>query len=188
MLNTLLDINQIEAGSVKPEKADFPVNDLFDRLRDELTYHAHAAGLVLRVVPCALSIRSDRRLLEQMIRNLISNALKYTHSGKVLVGCRCRQGNLRIEIWDTGIGIPELNGDRFYRLASRWALVTSALARSLGEALPRCTRFHQTRARRGSVQDLSADTSHSVDGQPFVDARRAKMGETTTSQPAREFP
>ena len=42
-----------------------------------------------------------------MIRNLISNALKYTHSGKVLVGCRCRQGNLRIEIWDTGIGIPE---------------------------------------------------------------------------------
>ena len=108
MLNTLLDINQIEAGSVKPEKADFPVNDLFDRLRDELTYHAQAAGLALRVVPCALSIRSDRRLLEQMIRNLISNALKYTHSGKVLVGCRCRQGNLRIEIWDTGIGIPEV--------------------------------------------------------------------------------
>src|SRR5271155_231153 len=107
MLNTLLDINQIEAGSVKPEKADFPVNDLFDHLRDELTYHAQAAGLALRVVPCALSIRSDRHLLEQMIRNLISNALKYTHSGKVLVGCRCRQGNLRIEIWDTGIGIPE---------------------------------------------------------------------------------
>ena len=76
MLNTLLDINQIEAGSVKPEKADFPVNDLFDRLRDELTYHAQAAGLALRVVPCALSIRSDRRLLEQMIRNLISNALE----------------------------------------------------------------------------------------------------------------
>ena len=108
MLNTLLDINQIEAGSVKPEKADFPVNDLFDRLRDELTYHAQAAGLALRVVPCALSIRSDRRLLEQMIRNLISNALKYTQRGKVLVGCRCRQGTLRIEIWDTGIGIPEV--------------------------------------------------------------------------------
>ena len=107
MLNTLLDINQIEVGAVKPETVDFPVNDLLDRLRDELTYHAQAAGLVLRVVPCALSVRSDPRLLEQMIRNLLSNALKYTQRGKVLVGCRRRQEKLRIEIWDTGIGIPE---------------------------------------------------------------------------------
>ena len=94
MLNTLLDINQIEVGAVKAEIADFPVNELFDRLRDELTYHAQAAGLALRVMPCALSIRSDRRLLEQMIRNLISNALKYTQRGKVLVGCRRRQGQV----------------------------------------------------------------------------------------------
>ena len=107
MLNTLLDINRIEAGAVEPEIDDVPVNDLFDRLREELTYHAQAAGLTLRVVPCALSIRSDRRLLEQMIRNLLSNALKYAQRGRVLVGCRRRQGKLRIEIWDTGIGIPE---------------------------------------------------------------------------------
>ena len=108
MLNTLLDINQIEVGAVKAELADFPVNELFDRLRDELTYHAQAAGLALRVMPCALFIRSDPRLLEQMIRNLLSNALKYTQRGKVLVGCRRRRGKLRIEIWDTGIGIPDV--------------------------------------------------------------------------------
>jgi two-component system CheB/CheR fusion protein len=72
-----------------------------------LTYHAQAAGLAFRVMSCALSIRSDPRLLEQMIRNLLSNALKYTQRGKVLVGCRRRQEKLRIEIWDTGIGIPE---------------------------------------------------------------------------------
>ena len=106
MLNTLLDINQIEVGAVKPEIADVPVNELFDRLREELSYHAQAAGLALRMVPCALSVRSDRRLLEQMIRNLISNALKYTQRGRVLVGCRRHQGKLRIEVWDTGIGIP----------------------------------------------------------------------------------
>jgi two-component system CheB/CheR fusion protein len=145
MLNTLLDINQIEAGSVKPEKADFPVNDLFDHLRDELTYHAQAAGLALRVVPCALSIRSDRRLLEQMIRNLISNALKYTHSGKVLVGCRCRQGNLHIEIWDTGIGIPESElkaifeeyhqVDNAARQRSRGLGLGLSIVKSLGELL-----------------------------------------------------
>jgi two-component system CheB/CheR fusion protein len=106
MLNTLLDINQIEVGAVKAESADFPVNDLLDRLRDELSYHAQASGLTLRVMSCALSIHSDPRLLEQMIRNLLSNALKYTPRGKVLVGCRRRGAQLRIEIWDTGIGIP----------------------------------------------------------------------------------
>ena len=60
----------------------------------------------MRVVPCGLSIRSDPRLLEQMIRNLLSNAMKYTRRGKVLLGCRRREGMLSIEVWDTGIGIP----------------------------------------------------------------------------------
>ena len=59
------------------------------------------------MVPCSLSIRSDPRLLEQMIRNLLSNALKYTRRGKVLLGCRRRDGMLSIEVWDTGIGIPD---------------------------------------------------------------------------------
>lgn len=107
MLNTLLDINQIDAGAVHAETVSFPVNDLFDRLRDEFTYHAQAQGLTLRVVPCSLSIISDPRLLEQMIRNLLSNALKYTRHGKVLLGCRRHKKMLSIEIWDTGVGIPE---------------------------------------------------------------------------------
>src|ERR1700687_6038444 len=59
------------------------------------------------MVPCGLSIRSDPRLLEQMIRNLLSNALKYTKRGKVLLGCRRRPGMLSIEVWDTGVGIPD---------------------------------------------------------------------------------
>ena len=107
MLNTLLDINQIEAGTVRAEMVSFPINDLLDRLRDEFTYHAQAQRLALRVVLCGLSIHSDPRLLEQMIRNLLSNALKYTKRGKVLLGCRRREGMLSIEIWDTGVGIPD---------------------------------------------------------------------------------
>ncbi len=106
MLNTLLDINQIETGGIKGELTDFPVNDLLDRLKDEFNYHAQAKGLSLRVLPCSLSIRSDPRLLEQMFRNLLSNALKYTRQGKILVGCRRRAEILDIEVWDTGIGIP----------------------------------------------------------------------------------
>jgi two-component system, chemotaxis family, CheB/CheR fusion protein len=107
MLNTLLDINQIEAGTVRAEMVSFPINALLDRLRDEFTYHAQAKRLALRVVSCGLSIHSDPRLLEQMIRNLLTNALKYTKRGKVLLGCRRREGMLSIEIWDTGIGIPD---------------------------------------------------------------------------------
>jgi two-component system, chemotaxis family, CheB/CheR fusion protein len=107
MLNTLLDINQIEAGTVHAELVSFPINELFDRLKDEFTYHAKAQRLAFSVVSCGLSIRSDPRLLEQMIRNLLSNALKYTKRGKVLLGCRRRAGMLSIEIWDTGIGIPD---------------------------------------------------------------------------------
>jgi len=107
MLNTLLDINQIEAGVVHADPVTFPINDLLDRLKNEFTYHAQAKGLALRVVKCGLSIHSDPRLLEQMIRNLVSNALKYTRRGKVLLGCRRRPGILSIEVWDTGIGIPD---------------------------------------------------------------------------------
>ena len=88
MLNTLLDINQIEAGIVHADNVIFPIGDLLNRLRDEFSYHAQAKGLALHVVPCGRRVRSDPRLLEQMIRNLLSNAIKYTQRGKVLLGCR----------------------------------------------------------------------------------------------------
>jgi two-component system, chemotaxis family, CheB/CheR fusion protein len=107
MLNTLLDINQIDSGAVRVEKVTFPIGDLLDILRDEFTCHAEDKQISLHVVPCSLSIYSDPRLLEQMIRNLLSNALKYTKRGKVLLGCRRRNGMLNIEVCDTGPGIPD---------------------------------------------------------------------------------
>ena len=192
MLNTLLDINQIEAGSVKPEKADFPVNELFDHLRDELTYHAQAAGLALRVVPCALSIRSDRRLLEQMIRNLISNALKYTHSGKVLVGCRCRQGNLRIEIWDTGIGIPESElkaifeeyhqVDNAARQRSRGLGLGLSIVKSLGELLGHPI---SVRSLHGKGSVFSIEVPLTPSGAPSAPGDRSRPTDDAPAQTAR---
>ena len=107
MLNTLLDINQIDSGAVRVEKVTFPIGDLFDVLREEFACHADDQKVSLHVMPCSLSIHSDPRLLEQMIRNLLSNALKYTKRGKVLLGCRRRNGKLSIEVCDTGAGIPE---------------------------------------------------------------------------------
>ena len=133
MLNALLDINQIEAGAVHAEVVRFPVNDLLVKLYDEFTYQAHAKSLDLRMVPCGLTISSDPCLLEQMIRNLVSNALKYTRTGKILLGCRRREGMLSIEIWDTGIGIPD---DEVHAIFEEYHQVgNEARERSLGLGL-----------------------------------------------------
>jgi signal transduction histidine kinase len=97
MLNALLDINHIEAGAIQATPVTFRISDLLDRLADEFRYKAVAKGLKLSVVPCHLSIESDPRLLEQVLRNLLSNALQYTHEGRILFGCRRHGGWLSIE-------------------------------------------------------------------------------------------
>jgi two-component system CheB/CheR fusion protein len=160
MLNTLLDINQIEAGVTRAEKTAFSIDDLLDRLREEFGYTAQAKRLSLRVVSCSALINSDPRLLEQMIRNLLSNALKYTKHGKVLVGCRRRNRVLSIEIWDTGVGIPaeELKAifDEYHQLDN----AARERSRGLGLGLSIVQRLgnllgHRVRVRshpsRGSV-------------------------------------
>ncbi|MEO6946499.1 MAG: ATP-binding protein [Nitrobacter sp.] len=107
MLNTLFDINQIESGTVVAKVESFPINDLLDRLKEEFSYQAQAHRLGFNVVSCGLWVSSDVRLLDQMLRNLLSNALKYTKHGRVLLGCRRHKAILSIQVCDTGPGIPE---------------------------------------------------------------------------------
>ena len=106
MLNTLLDLNHIASGVVQAEIAEVDVGELLLRMKEEFDVQAEARGLSLRVVPSRLRILSDTHLLEQMLRNMISNALKYTERGGILLGCRRRGGKLSIEVCDTGFGIP----------------------------------------------------------------------------------
>ena len=166
MLNTLLDINQIEVGAVKAEAVEFPANDLLDLLRNELTQSAQSLGLGLKVMHCSLSIRSDPRLLEQMLRNLLSNALKYTQKGRVLVGCRRRRGRLRIEVWDTGLGIAssELKAifeeyhqvDNSARQRSRGLGLGLSIVKSLGDLLGHPVRVRSLPGK-GSVFSIEVD-------------------------------
>jgi two-component system CheB/CheR fusion protein len=162
MLNTLLDINQIEAGIVRAEMVEFPINGLLERLRDEFTYHAQAQGLALRVVSCGLSIRSDPRLLEQMIRNLLSNALKYTRHGRVLVGCRRRDGVLSVEIWDTGVGIPGEEHQAIFEEYHQLDNVARERTRGLGLGLSIVRRLGNLLGHRVSV------SSHPGKGSVFA--------------------
>ena len=107
LLDELLDINQLEAGVVQPKPSEFAINDVLQEMQTEFEIHAANAGLSLRVVPCHMTVRTDPRLLERILRNMLSNATKYTSQGKVLLGCRRRGERLSIEVWDTGTGIPE---------------------------------------------------------------------------------
>ncbi len=107
MLDTLLDINEIEAGAVQPVISVLAIDETLERVRRDFADQAAAKAIQLRVVTCGQHVRSDPNLLEQMVRNLVSNAIKYTTTGRVLIGCRKHGEVLAIEIWDTGVGIPD---------------------------------------------------------------------------------
>ena len=181
MLNALLDINQIEAGTVRAEFKTFRIDALLDRVTADLACQAEAQRIALHLVPCTLSIRSDPRLLEQMIRNLVSNALKYTKRGRVLLGCRRRNGVLNIEIWDTGVGIPEGQLEDIFEEYHQ--LDNSARDRSLGLGLGlsivrRLGRLldHpvQVRSRLGKGSVFSIEVKQSRGGMPARAEDRAR--------------
>jgi len=141
MLDALLDINQIEAGVVRPEKANFPISELLEQLSIEFSYHAQAHGIRLRTVPCHLTVWSDPQLLQQMVRNLLSNAMKFTKQGKILLGCRRRGTNLSIEVWDTGIGISEQQIQDIFQEFHRIDTSIDEGQRSFGLGLPLVQRL-----------------------------------------------
>lgn len=106
LLNGLLDISKLESGIVKTEIKDFSVTTLFEELRGEFAGVAAGKGIGLSVESCRQSVHCDPSLLGQVLRNLVSNALKYTRSGWVHLRASSQQALVRIEVRDTGIGIP----------------------------------------------------------------------------------
>lgn len=106
LLDSLLDISKLDAGVVTPSVVDFPVLPLLRRLGDEFKPLAQEKGLKLRVARTRSWGRSDPALLERILANLVSNAVRYTQRGGIVIGCRRRGQQVRIEIWDSGVGIP----------------------------------------------------------------------------------
>lgn len=105
LLNALLDISKLESGAIKPEPVDFPLQPLFRELAPEFAQLAAGKGLKWEVEDTADSVHSDPALVGQVLRNLISNAVKYTSRGTVTLGCRREDGAVRIAVADTGMGI-----------------------------------------------------------------------------------
>ena len=106
LLNALLDINKLESGAIKPHPSDFIVSDIFEEMRREFSSLAQEKGLELRVASCEESVHSDPSLVGQILRNLLANSIKYTQSGWVALGGLREPPFVRLEVLDTGIGIP----------------------------------------------------------------------------------
>jgi len=106
---------------MKPEVTRFRIDDILQRLKVEFGPIAAAGGLGLIFVPSTLTVASDRRLLRRLLQNLVSNAIKYTPRGRVLIGVRRCGAMLRVEVWDTGLGIPEADQKTIFREFERLA-------------------------------------------------------------------
>jgi signal transduction histidine kinase/CheY-like chemotaxis protein len=114
LFKALLDISRLDAGVLTPGITEFPVAKLLERVQATFAGTAKEAGLDFRIVPNDAWVRSDFVLLEQILFNLVSNAVRYVASGGVLIGCRKRGRDLRIEIWDTGPGIPDDQREKIF--------------------------------------------------------------------------
>lgn len=114
LFNELLDISKLDSGVIQPNLSAREIQPLLSRLHNDYAQEAAEKGIKLRIRPSRAVVSSDHVLLERILRNLISNAIRYTHAGGVLVACRRRGGELRIEVRDSGVGIPAYEQERIF--------------------------------------------------------------------------
>jgi Na+/proline symporter/signal transduction histidine kinase len=159
IFGALLDMSRLDNGVMKPEIVAFRIDEVLRQLEVEFVPLAHEKGLKLVFVPCSLTVRSDRRLLRRLLQNLVSNAVKYTPKGRVLVGCRHRRGRLRIDVYDTGLGIPQSKKrsvfKEFHRLDQG-----AKVARGLGLGLSIVERIGRVLSHKVDLQSSLGAGSH----------------------------
>jgi signal transduction histidine kinase/ActR/RegA family two-component response regulator len=115
LLNGLLDISRLDAGVVKPELRSVPLQRVFEAMRASFAEQARQRNLALRIRATGLWVSTDRVLLEQILANLISNAVRYTSAGGILLAARRRGARAELQVWDTGSGIPEDQREAIFR-------------------------------------------------------------------------
>ncbi|HEY5775856.1 MAG TPA: PAS domain-containing hybrid sensor histidine kinase/response regulator, partial [Xanthomonadales bacterium] len=141
LLSALLDISKLDSGMYDPEPESISVPELFEQLRRRFKALAGNHNLVLRVHPRDCIIFSDRNLLYRILQNFLANAIHYTETGGVLLGCRLRDGNLRISIWDTGVGIEESEVKSIFQEFHRLDYARRLDEKGLGLGLAICDRI-----------------------------------------------
>jgi signal transduction histidine kinase len=140
MLTSLLDRSKLDAGGIEPEVRVIALAEVFAQLERDFGLPAEDKGLRLRVVPSRLAVQSDPLLLTRILRNLVSNAIRYTPRGAILVGARVRDGDVIVEVRDSGPGIPrESQAEIFeaFRQLSRGSGAGLGLGLSIVDGLAR---------------------------------------------------
>jgi Na+/proline symporter/signal transduction histidine kinase len=159
IFGALLDMSRLDTGALRPEFASFRIDELMRQIELEFAPLAATKGLDLTFVPCSLVVRSDRRLLRRLLQNLVSNAIKYTPAGRVLVGCRRKNDVVRIDVYDTGVGIPQSKWRdifvEFHRLDQG-----ARIARGLGLGLSIVERVARVLGSRIELESESGRGSH----------------------------
>ncbi|WP_390896497.1 PAS domain-containing hybrid sensor histidine kinase/response regulator [Pseudomonas extremaustralis] len=135
LLGTLVDISKLDAGVIKADIAPFALSELLDNLATEYTELARSEGLELHFVGCSALVRSDIQLLARILRNLLSNALRYTYKGRVVLGCRRQHQRLSIQVWDSGMGIAEERLEEIFQEFKRGDVQRPDQDRGLGLGL-----------------------------------------------------
>ncbi|MGB3242916.1 MAG: PAS-domain containing protein [Sulfitobacter sp.] len=135
IIEALLDISKLDATRPAFDIQPVNLNAILGPLKDELTPVARNKGIDLQIVTCGLTVRSDPGYLRRITQNLISNAIRYTDHGKVLVGVRRNGQTARMEIWDTGCGIPEEDHESIFQEFKRLDVASSASGLGLGLAI-----------------------------------------------------
>ncbi len=107
LISDLFDIAKIDAGIIKTQISIFPIQQLLESLNQEFNILAKEKGLSFVFHPSSLHAHTDRKQLRRILQNLISNAIRYTQEGRIVIGCRRQKDQIVIQVWDTGIGIPE---------------------------------------------------------------------------------
>ncbi len=158
ILGALLDISRLDTGAMRPDLSAFRIADMLRQIEVEFAPIARSKGLELMFVPSSLTVRSDRRLLRRVLQNLVSNAIKYTPKGRVLVGCRRHNGELRVDVLDTGVGIPKAKQRdifiEFHRLDQG-----ARIARGLGLGLSIVERIARVLGHEIEVDSVSGQGS-----------------------------
>ena len=169
ILGALLDISRLDAGAVTPSISSFRIGDLMRSLEIEFAPVARAKGLDLRFVTCSLPIRSDRVMLRRLLQNLISNAVKYTPAGRVLIGCRRHGPSLQLFIHDTGVGIPTSKRGEIFKEFHRLDQ-GARIARGLGLGLSIVERLARVLGHEIAIGSNATVGSHFSVTLPVADA------------------
>ena len=193
LLTDLLDISRLDQAAVKPDIALYRLDELFAPLVSEFQSVAAAAGLKLRVHMGDYAIHTDLRLMTRILRNFLSNACRYTDEGCILLGARRRGDALRIEVWDTGRGIPadrlesiflEFNQLDVGRAADRKGVgLGLAIVERIAKILDYRIKVH-SRPGRGSMFSIEVPISQEI---PLPISQAAPQPSTGNPLPGRRL-